>query len=103
VFYIQVPNEYKLSDDKRKVVIRYDKLDSESDGIYPIGVTNWEVAHAKNPTLPKDKYHRTSKNLLKTKELYPAIYQATKDMDITIIYGTISGDKTQELRSCKFE
>lgn len=100
---IQVPNEYKLSDDKRKVVINYDKLDSESDGIFPIGVTNWEVAHAKNPTLPKDKYHRTSKNLLKTKELYPAIYQATKDIDITIIYGTSPGDKMQELRSCKFE
>lgn len=75
---------------KRKVVINYDKLDSESDGIYPIGVTNWEVAHAKNPSLPKDKYHRTSKNLLKTKELYPAIFQETKDK--VIVFDKIGTD-----------
>lgn len=100
---IQIPNEYKLSDNKRRTIINYDKLDFDSDGIYPIGVTNWEVAHAKNSNLPKDKYHRTNKNLLKTQELYPAIYQATKDMDITIIYGTSPGDKTQELKLCKFE
>lgn len=99
----QIPNEYKLSDNKRRIVINYDKLDSARDGIYPIGVTNWEVAHAKNPALPKDKYHRTSKNLLKTKELYPDIFWATKDMDITIIYGTSPVDKTKEIKSCKFE
>lgn len=99
----QVPKEYKISDSRRKVIISYDKLDSDSDGIYPIGVTNWEVAHVKNPSLPRDKYHRTSKNLLKTKELYPAIYQATKDMDITVIYGAIPGDKTKELKECRFK
>lgn len=100
---IQVPNEYEISDSKRKVIIGYDKLDSDSDGIYPIGVTNWEVVHAKNPGLPKDKYHRTNKNLLKTKELYPNIYIATKEMDITIIYGVIPRDKTIELKQCRFE
>lgn len=99
----QVPKEYKISDSRRKVIISYDKLDSDSDGIYPIGVINWEAAHAKNSSLPRDKYHRTSKNLLKTKELYPAIYQATKDMDITVIYGAISGDKTKELKECRFK
>lgn len=100
---IQVPKEYEISDSRRKIIIGYDRLDSDSDGIYPIGVTNWEVAHAKNPSLPKDKYHRTSKNLLKTKELYPDIYIATKEMDITIIYGVNPGDKTTELKKCRFE
>lgn len=100
---IQVPKEYEISDSRRKIIIGYDRLDSDSDGIYPIGVTNWEVAHAKNHSLPKDKYHRTSKNLLKTKELYPDIYIATKEMDITIIYGVNPGDKTTELKKCRFE
>ncbi len=83
----QVPLEYRISDEKRKTILRYDKLDCESDGIYPIGLTNWEVVHAKNPKLPNDKYHRTAKNIAKTKELYPEIYEATKNLDITIIYG----------------
>lgn len=101
-FNIQVPLEYKLSDKKRNVIIKYDKIDSDSYGIYPVGLTNWEVAHAKNPDLPKDKYHRTNKNLLKTKELYPSIYEATKEMDISIIYGTTPGEKTDEIKRCRF-
>lgn len=99
---MQIPKKYQISDNTRKTILSYDKLDSDSDGIYPIGVTNWEVVHAKNSNLPKVKYHRTEKNLLKTKELYPSIYQATKDMDITIRYGTKPGDKTNELKLCKF-
>lgn len=94
----QIPSEYRLNDYRRMSILRYDRLDNDSEGIYPIGVTNWEVAHAKNPGLPKDKYHRTSKNLDKTKELYPKIYMATKDMDITIIYGVNPGDKTADLK-----
>lgn len=53
--------------------------------------------------LPKDKYHRTNKNLLKTRQLYPAIYLATKDMDITIIYGRIPGEKTEKMKKYKFD
>ncbi len=99
----QIPIEYRLSDNSRRTILRYDKLDNDSDGIYPIGITNWEVVHAKNPMLPKDKYHRTSKNLAKTKELYPKIYLAIKDMDITIIYGMTTGEKTQEIKMCNFD
>ncbi len=102
-FNTQVPLEYKLTDKNRKIIIGYDKLDSDSDGIYPIGLTNWEVVHAKNPNLPNNKYHRTSKNLLKTKELYPSIYQAIREMDITIIYGTAPGEKTNQIKKCRFE
>lgn len=97
----QIPSEYKLSDNKRSIILKYDKLDSDSDGIYPIGITNWEVAHAKNSMLPKDIYHRRSKNLLKTRELYPGIYEATKNMDITVIYGVTPGEKTQEIKKGK--
>lgn len=99
----QIPLEYKLSENRRRTILRYDRLDNDSDGIYPIGITNWEVVHAKNPILSKDKYHRTNRNLLKTRELYPEIYLATKDMDITIIYGMEPNEKTQKIRLCKFD
>ena len=62
-------------------ILKHDRIDTDSDGIFPIGIKNWEIVHAKNPMLPKDKYHRTNKNLSKTRQLYSAIYSATKDMD----------------------
>lgn len=98
----QVPLEYKISDEKRRTILRYDRLDNESDGIYPIGITNWKVVHARNPKLATDTYHRTSKNLAKTKELYPQIYKATKDLDITIIYGFEQNGKTGDIKSEKW-
>ncbi|MFJ7727519.1 DUF6037 family protein [Neobacillus sp. NPDC097160] len=99
----QIPAQYRLSDNKRTTILKYNKLDNESDGIYPIGIKNWEVIHAKNPKLPEDKYHRTSKNLLKTKELYPDIYNATKDMDLTIMYGIDPGENTEKIKSGKID
>lgn len=95
----QVPVRYRLNDEKRRAILKYDRLDNESEGIYPIGTTNWEVVHARNPSLPDDKYHRTKKNLDKTQELYPAIYRATRDMDVTIIYGVEPGKKTESMKN----
>lgn len=69
--------------------MKHDRIDTDSDGIFPIGIKNWEIVHAKNPMLPKDKYHRTNKNLSKTRQLYPAIYSATKDIPM---YRKISMD-----------
>lgn len=97
----QIPTEYRISDNKRITVLKYNKLDGESDGIYPIGIMNWEVIHAKNSKLPKDKYHRRPENLLKTKQLYPDIYNAIKDMDITIKYGADPGENTEKIKSGK--
>lgn len=99
----KIPFEYSLSDNVRRTILKYDRIDVDSDGIFPIGIKNWEVVHAKNPMLPKDKYHRTNKNLSKTRQLYPAIYLATKDMDITIIYGRMPGEKTEIMKKCKFD
>ena len=99
----RIPTEYILSDNVRKTILKYDRIDTDSDGIFPIGITNWEVVHAKNPMLPKDKYHRTNKNLSKTRQLYPTIYLATKNMDITIIYGTMPGDKTEKMKKGQFD
>ncbi|URZ02162.1 DUF6037 family protein [Clostridium felsineum] len=94
----QVPFEYRITDEKRKTIIQYDKIDNKSKGIYPIGVTNWEVVHAKNSKLSKDIYHRTSENLEKTQELYPKIYECTKNLDITIIYGMKPNEKTKKIK-----
>lgn len=101
-FSSQIPTDYIIDDSKRQIVIKYDRLDSTSDGIYPIGVTNWEVVHAQNPNLPKDKYHRTAENLMKTKELYPSIYNLIKDKDITIKYGKNPGAETSGIKSGEF-
>ena len=47
----RIPTEYILSDNVRKTILKYDRIDTDSDGIFPIGITNWEVVHAKNPML----------------------------------------------------
>ena len=98
----KIPPKYSISNNVRETILKYDRLDAQSDGIYPIGTKNWEVIHANNPELPKDKYHRTKENLSKTRQLYPEIYSATKDMDISIIYGKTSGEKTEEIKKCQF-
>ncbi len=101
-FSAQVPTGYTITDNIRQTIMNYDCLDSKSEGIYPIGIKNWEVIHAKNPDLPKEKYHRTEGNLQKTKELYPKIFNEIKDKDITIIYGKEPGDSTDRIKKCNF-
>lgn len=101
-FSSQVPTQYKITDTARKIIVNYDRLDSTSDGIYPIGVKNWEEIHAQNPSLPKDKFHRSKENLLKTKELYPELYERIKDKDLTIIYGQNQGAETARIKRGDF-
>lgn len=91
----QVPQKYILNDKCRKTITKYDPIDKDNEGIYPIGTINWQLVHAKNPEMDVKKYHRTLENLEKTRELYPAIYKATKDMDLTIKYGIKPGKKQQ--------
>ena len=93
-----IPDRYVLNDERRVNILKYDRIDDESEGIYPIKTINWVEVHAKNPKLDPKKYHRTTKNLEKTKQLYPNIYRATKDMDITIVYGRSAGIKTEEIK-----
>lgn len=102
-FSKQIPTQYIITDTVRQTIVNYDRLDSTSEGIYPVGVKNWDVIHAKNPSLPKDKYHRTTANLLKTKELYPEIYKLIEDKDITIIYGRCPGVETDKIKKGNFE
>lgn len=101
-FSNQVPAQYNITDDTRETIISYDRLDSRGEGIYPIGIKNWDVIHAQNPNLPRDKYHRTKENLLKTKELYPDIYDIIKDKDITVLYGRNPGIETDDIKKGNF-
>jgi len=98
-FKSQIPPKYILNDKSRRAIARFDPIDRDSEGIYPIGTINWELVHAKNPNLDDKKYHRTTKNLEKTREFYPAIYKATKNMDLTIKYGIEPGKKTAALKT----
>lgn len=60
------------------------------------------MIHAKNQNLPKDKYHRTNENLLKTRELYPEIYTVIKDKDISIIYSQTPTGETERIKKGDF-
>ena len=97
-----ISDEYKLSDNTRKKIIKYDRIDTDSEGIYPISLKNWELIHAKNNKLPKDKFHRSSENLAKTKQLYPDLYEAIKDKDISVNYSTEIGDHTEQIKKLNF-
>ena len=101
-FNENIPDEYKLSDNTRKKIIKYDRIDMDSEVIYPISLTNWELIHAKNNKLPKDKFHRSSKNLAKTKQLYPDLYEAIKDKDISVNYSTEIGEHTEQIKKLNF-
>lgn len=98
----RIPPAYILDDESGKVILRYDPIDKQSNGIYPTGVVNWAVVHAKKPQMDPDKFHRTNENLMKTKQFHPALYQATKDMDLTIRYSEEPGVKTKDLKSGKW-
>lgn len=92
-----IPNEYVLNDNKRVQILKYNKLDRNSAGIYPVGVINWEEVHLKNPNMDPSKYHRTEENLRKTRELYPSIYSIIRDKDISIRYGEKKEEKTENI------
>lgn len=97
-FKKSIPSKYIINDEIRINLLKYDRIDHESEGIYPIRTINWEIVHAKNQKLNPKTFHRSSKNLEKTKQLYPYIYEKTKDMDLTIVYGVIPEAKTEEIK-----
>lgn len=66
----QIPTTYNVSDKERITISTYR---NDHDGIYPIGIKNWELIHARDQNIPKGKFHRSSENLNKTKNLYPDI------------------------------
>lgn len=34
----KIPFEYSLSDNVRRTILKYDRIDTDSDGIFPIGI-----------------------------------------------------------------
>lgn len=55
-----------------------------------------------NNKLPKDKFHRRPENLVKTKQLYPDLYEAIKDKAISVNYSTEIGDHTEQIKKLNF-
>ena len=86
-FDMQIPQMYILDDEKRKTILKYDRMDA-SDGIYPTAMLNWEEINAINSISGKRCGSRSPKNLDKTKNLYPLIYETIKDMNVSIRYGS---------------
>ncbi len=101
----QVPSSYVLGngeadDDRRLALYRYDKMDSASEGIYPIGYKHWGLINAKARAngATKDVGHRSKANLKKTQVLWPALYEIIKTDDISVCYSLTPGKYTDMLR-----
>lgn len=90
-----IPSQYALNTQQRFNISRYR---GDQEGIYPISFINWELIRARNPENTKS---RSAENLAKTKELYPALYRATKDKDISIGYGNEPSNRTKGLSDAK--
>ena len=86
-----------INDDARRSILKYDTIDNESDGIYPIGFKSWENYHILHPEIPADKYHCSEKNKEKTRALYPQIYAVIKNLDISVLYSEEKGINTYEI------
>lgn len=67
---------------KREVIVKKYNLE-ERDKPYFQGFVNWSIHNAKYPDKPR---HRNPENLEKTKLLYPEIYEAIKEHDISVRY-----------------
>lgn len=104
-FSYNIPSEYALTDESRKIILRYDKIDSKNgDGIYPIGLIDRNEQHRKNPNLPKDKYRQSPENALKTKTLYPPLYNLIKGLGeygVSVRYSMFPNEKTKNIISAK--
>ncbi|MBC1403107.1 hypothetical protein HB904_17300 [Listeria booriae] len=89
-----IPTKAKLpTPEARKILAKHYDVE-DSDKTYYASFTNWEKARALNPALKKG---RTQKNLLKTKKLYPNLYETIKDYDISINYSTTPRSNEKEL------
>ena len=67
--------------DRPVIAKKYDVEEKERP--YFLGFKNWEVLRLKNPNL---KGKRSKENLEKTQNMYPLIYEAIKDFDISVLY-----------------
>lgn len=99
-FNSQIPHTYSVTEKTREDILKYR---SDGEGKYPIGTRNWQIYHALHPEIPDDKFHRSPENLAKTQNCYPEIYEATKNMDLTIIYGKSPGKYTNAIVNCSHD
>ena len=101
IFIKNIPSNYILDDASRIAKIQYDRIDTQSEGIYPIGIKNWALFHARHPEIDKNLFHQSDKNKQKTKELYPSLFSVIKDMDVSITYSNKRGDETAAILDLK--
>lgn len=91
----KIPLYFNLNRNLDKPILAKKYDTEEKERPYFLGFINWQVLRAKNPEL---KGSRSEANLEKTKILYPQIYQATKDYDISIRYTDIDSPNAQKFK-----
>lgn len=90
-----IPPKFNINKNLNRPLIsrKYDTEDKERP--YFLGFINWQMLRAKNPEV---KGSRSETNLEKTKLLYPQIYQAIKDYDISVRYTDIDNPNAQSFQ-----
>lgn len=90
-----IPSTFEINKNLDRPLIsrKYDTEDKERP--FFLGFINWQMLRAKNP---EAKGSRSETNLEKTKLLYPQIYKAIKDYDISVRYTHIDNPNAQEFK-----
>jgi hypothetical protein len=91
-----VPQKFSMKKNYNRPVLA-EKYDTEKkDRPYFLGFKNWKIIKAKNPNA---KGTRSAENLNKTKRLYPLIYEATKNYDISVRYTDHDSHKDEKFEA----
>ncbi|MCJ1989095.1 DUF6037 family protein [Lactococcus carnosus] len=78
-----IPKTFNIRQNYNRALLVKQYNVEKKDRPYFLGFKNWKVIKAKNP---ETKGTRSEENLDKTKLLYPLIYEATKNHDISVRY-----------------
>lgn len=82
----KIPQHFSIENNLDRPLLAKQYDTEEKDRPYFLGFINWQILRAKNP---KVKGSRSDVNLKKTEILYPQIYKATKNYDISVRYTAI--------------
>lgn len=78
-----IPQTFNIKRNYDRPLLAKQYNTEKKDRPYFLGFKNWKIIKAKNP---ETKGTRSEENLKKTERLYPLIYEATKNYDISVRY-----------------
>lgn len=91
-----IPSKFEINKNLNRPLISKKYVTEDKERPYFLGFINWQTLRAKNPEV---RGSRSETNLEKTKILYPQIYQAIKDYDISVRYTDIANPNAIEFEN----